>query len=671
MTKYLLPLILIANIAWAQEVQWASSVEAVSSEFRYDKFPQQYLAKEILGAPSTLSINNANPCAWAPEVENRVEGEYIQVGFSRPSFIQQVLIHETFNPGSIRKITILGANGESKVVYVNDSIEKLNEARMLQVKMARTPFKVSSVKIEMETSKVAGYNQIDAVGIADHQVPFLVKINVNPEVEKEEIRVENLGENINSPSDDLSPVIAPNGKTLYLTRQGHSGNIGESEKQDVWYSEVAEDGSFGLAKNLGAPINNSANNSVLTVTPDGQKMLLLNRYLPNGEMEKGLSMSVKESTGWTLPKDVLIDEYYNNSDYGEYCLSNSGNVLIMTIMYEGTEGNKDIYVSFRKEDGTWTKPKSLGPVVNTAASEISPFLASDERTLYFGSAGHPGYGSADIFVTRRLDDTWQNWSVPENLGPYLNSNEFDAYYTLPAKGDYVYFVSYREGSLGGSDIFRAPVPKSLRPDPVALVHGVVRNKKTSESVATTIEYYSLKSGEKVGEAKSDPVTGAYEIVLPSGDKYGFFAKKDGFLPVSSEFELKKTDKYTEKEVDLYLVPIEKDASIVINNVYFDTDKYILRKESHVELKQLAMIMKEYPGMKVEISGHTDDVGNDAYNQTLSNNRAKAVMDYLVSAGISKERLLYKGYGKSRPITPNIDAASRQLNRRVEFKILDL
>lgn len=671
MFKYLLPLFLSATLGWSQEIQWASSVEEVSSEFKYDKYPQQYLAKEILGAPSTMTIDKANPCAWAPGVENREEGEYIQVAFAQPVFAQQILVHETFNPGSIKRITIIGEKGESQEVYWNDSISKLAEARLFQVKFKRSAFKVRAAKVEMETSLVQGFNQIDAIGIADHQNAYQVQINVNPDVEKEEVKVENLGPHINALSDDLSPVIAPNGKMLYFTRQGHPDNIGNVDKQDVWYSELTEDGSFDLAKNIGAPINNSSNNSVLTVTPDGQRMLLLNRYLPDGSVDKGLSISEKDSIGWTLPKDIVIDDYFNKSDFGEYCLSNSGNILIMTIMYEGTEGNKDLYASFKKEDGTWTKAKSLGKVVNTAASEISPFLASDERTLYFSSSGHPGYGGSDIFITRRLDDTWENWSVPENLGPYLNSPEFDAYYTLPAKGDYVYFVSYREGGYGGSDIYRAPVPKSLRPDPVALVRGIVTNKKTSEPLATTIEYYSLKTGLKVGEAKSDSKTGAYEIVLPSGDKYGFFAKKTGFLPVSSEFELKTSDVYQERKVDLYLVPIEKDASIVINNVYFDTDKYVLRKESYVELRQLAAIMKEYPKMKVEISGHTDDVGNDAYNKTLSNNRAKAVTDYLISLGIPKEKLIAKGFGKTSPITPNVDAESRQLNRRVEFKILEI
>lgn len=342
----------------------------------------------------------------------------------------------------------------------------------------------------------------------------------------------------------------------------------------------------------------------------------------------------------------------------------------MAIMLD-KQGTKDLHVSFRKEDGTWTEPKSLGNRLNTAASEISPFLASDEKTLYYSTSGFPTYGGSDIFVTRRLDDTWENWTQPENLGPYLNSKEFDAYYTLPAKGDYVYLVSYREGGLGESDIYRASVPEVLRPEAVALVRGTVRNQKTNEPLAASIAYYALSSGKEIGLAQSDPMTGKYEIVLPAGEKYGFSAKREQFLPVSSEFELPKTAGYQEKEVDLYLVPIEKGAKIVINNVYFDTDKYELRKESFVELDQLVAIMKKYPSMQIEISGHTDDVGEAAYNLTLSKNRAASVMRYLTGKGIQEQRIKAQGYGEETPLVPNTDADSRQTNRRVEFTVQSL
>ena len=667
--KILVTLLLFTSVAFGQDIQWASSVEEVSSEFNYDKYPEQYRAKEVLGVPSTVTVNQAIPTAWAPARENSSSLDFIEVRFENPQFVQQILVHETFNAGAITKVIAKGTNGEEQTVFMNESPAALANGRMLKILISRTTFKVATVRVEIAPDKVKGFNQIDAIGIADHQKPYEVKINVNPTVEVTEIIPENLGEAINSAADDLSPVIAPNGQTLYYTRQNHPENL-EPSKQDVWFS-VKEDNTFGIAEHMSAPVNNDKNNSVLSITPDGQRLMVLNRYEADGSLTPGISIARKNQNGWEMPVPVEVDSFFNKSDFGEYSLSNSGNIIVMTVAYEETEGSKDLYVSFKKEDGSWTKPKSLGPVVNTAASEISPFLAADNRTLYFSSSGFPGYGGTDIFVTRRLDDSWQNWSEPENLGPYLNSPKFDAYYTLPANGEHVYFVSYREGGYGKSDIYKAKLPEILKPKPVTLVKGVVKNKKTDEVLGTTIEYYSLADGKKIGEAHSDSQTGKYEIVLPSGASYGFFAKKNGFLPVSNEFSLEKQDEYQEKEVNLYLVPIEKDAMITINNVYFDTDKYDLRPESFVELNQLAQILLENPGMKVEIAGHTDDVGNDAHNLTLSNNRAKAVVSYLTSNGVSADRLVAKGYGESKPFVPNTDAESRQKNRRVEFIIRSL
>lgn len=667
--KLFIAFIIGCSFAYSQEIQWASSVEAVSSEFNYTKSPEQYRAKEVLGAPSTVTVNKAIPSAWAPGTENGSSIEFIEVNFESPQFIQQVLVHETFNAGAVSKVIVKGVQGEEEVVFENGNPAPLSNARMLKVLCKRTKFKVASVRVEIAPDKVNGFNQIDAIGIADHQEPFEVKVNVNPTVEKLEIKPENLGEGINSKADDLSPVIAPNGNTLYFTRQDHPENI-DSSKQDVWFSYKTES-AFGKAEHMTAPINNAKNNSALAITPDGQRILLLNRYEADGTINPGISIARKTEVGWEMPVPVEIDSFYNNNDFGEYSLSNSGNIIVMTVEFEGTEGSKDLYVSFKKEDGSWTKPKSLGPTVNSAASEISPFLASDNRTLYFSSSGFPGYGGSDIFVTRRLDDSWQNWSEPENLGPFLNSPEFDAYYTLPANGAHVYFVSFREGGYGGADIYKAKLPEILKPKPVTLVKGVVKNQKTDEVLGTTIEYYSLANGKKVGEANSDQETGKYEIVLPSGVSYGFFAKMNGFLPVSNEFSLEKQDEYQEKEVNLYLVPIEKDAKITINNVYFDTDKFDLRPESFVELDQLTRILLDNSAIKVEIAGHTDDVGNNEHNMKLSENRAKSVVNYLISQGVPGDRLVAKGYGELNPVVENKDTQSRQKNRRVEFIIRSL
>lgn len=670
--KRLLFFIILLNytFSFGQEIHWADTVYSFSSEFIYDKYPGQYLAKEVLGKPSTLPNNKPNPCAWASKTQDGDGLEFIEVGFKKPVQASRVLINENFNAGSVKRVIITDVFKNKLTVYEADTNFLLEDGRLLDIAFQKPKNTIQSVRIELNSKDVKGFNQIDAVGLTLSKAPYAVEVNVNKNIQNQKIVIENLGAAINSTAADLSPVISPDGKILYFTRQDHPGNV-VKEKQDVWYSELNADGAFQPAKNMGSPINNDGNNSVLAVTPDGQKLLLLNVYNPDGTNDTGLSYTTKGENGWKFPEKVIVENLYNKNKYGEYCLSNSGNIIVMTIERDDSEGSKDLYVSFKKEDGTWTEPKSMGPTVNSASSEISPYLAADERTLYFSSQGFPGYGGSDIFVSRRLDDSWTNWSEPENFGEPLNTPEFDAYYTFTASGDYTYFVSYREGSLGESDIFRASLPRELRPNPVVLVRGTVTNAKTAETISARINYYSLKTGKLVGEATSDPKTGAYQIILPSGDNYGFSASKTGFLPISSSIDLTNLSSYDEKVVDLKLVPIEKGASITINNVYFDIDKYDLRTESFVELNQLAKIIESNPTIKIEIAGHTDDQGQDAYNMDLSKNRANAVMAYLIKKGVAKDKISAIGSGESKPIVPNNSDENRQLNRRVEFKIIDL
>jgi outer membrane protein OmpA-like peptidoglycan-associated protein len=370
-----------------------------------------------------------------------------------------------------------------------------------------------------------------------------------------------------------------------------------------------------------------------------------------------------------MPQKVVIEDFQNESAYGEYFLLNSGNILLMTVQRKEGLGNKDVHVSFLKEDGTWTKPQNLGPTINTVASEIAPFMASDNRTLYYASSCKPGYGKADIFMSRRIGDGWETWTEPVNMGPSINSNGFDAYYTLPASGEYAYFVSYAGGNNG--DLYRIPIPKELRPLPVTLVQGRVLNSKTNEPIGTGIAYYSLSGGIKEGTAFSDAVTGEYKIVLPSGQQYGFSASKDGFLPVSSSLDLTKLDKYNVLTQDLYLTPIEEGARIRVNNIYFDFDKSNLRKESNVELDQMVTILKSNLNIRLRVEGHTDDKGEAAYNLKLSQNRADAVKSYLLSKGIDASRIESSGLGKTNPSVPNTSDSNRQLNRRVEFVVIGL
>jgi outer membrane protein OmpA-like peptidoglycan-associated protein len=382
----------------------------------------------------------------------------------------------------------------------------------------------------------------------------------------------------------------------------------------------------------------------------------------------GISISNKTANGWSVPQDVKIDNYYNKGGSNEFCMSADRKVFLFAIKRDDTYGDNDLYVSFLKDNGEYTEPKNLGSTVNTSAWEISPFLAADGVTLYFGSPGHPGYGSTDIFVTKRLDSTWTKWSEPQNMGPDINSSSWDAYFSIPASGNYAYVVSDKE-SIGGIDIFRIKLPNALKPKPVVLVYGKVLNSKTNEPVDANIAYNILSTNKEVGIAISNIKDGSYKIVLPADEVYSFLAKKENFYSVAENIDLKNITEYKEIERNLYLAPIEIGETIRLNNLFFDFNKSNIRTESFAELDRILKLLNDNPNMTVEIAGHTDNVGTDAYNLKLSGDRANAVKTYLLGKGIAAERISSKGYGKSKPCVPNTTEEGRQKNRRVEFTIL--
>lgn len=660
---------LMISMAAMGQVQWASKIIEVSSEFKYDKYPGQYKAAQALGKPSVMpGVVGATGAAWVSADQDK-SMQFIHVGFENPMAIRQIIINENFNAGAIARVEMFDETGADYLAYKNEDPALVAEkGRLLTIVLDKTTaFKVQSVKILLDDPAVKGFNQIDAVGISTSETPFELKINLAEGTENGK-DPEKLSDNVNSDADELSPVITPDGSRLYFTRQGHPGNMGSPDKQDIWMSEIDENGNFGPSENVGEPINNASNNSLLTVSPDGQTALLLNVYLPNGSSDKGISIAKWNGESWNFPEKVEVKDYYNNHQYGEYSLGVSGKVLVMAVMRDDAI-SKDLYVSFWDDEANgWSVPKHMGPTVNTAESEVSPFLAADERTLYFATKGLPGYGGSDMFMTRRLDDSWTNWTEPVNLGPMLNTPEFDAYYTIPADGKYAYFVSYKDGGEN-SDIYRAELPKSLRPDPVVMVRGKVRNKKTGDPIGTGIVIENFQTGESVGIANSDPQTGDYKIVLPAGYTYGFRADAKGFVSINENLDLKELESYETIEKNLDLVPFEVGETILLNNIFFDYDKATLKKESLLELNRLARMMKDFPAMEIEVMGHTDDKGSETYNMDLSRKRAESVKEYLLTQGIAAAKMDAKGYGEDMPIVPNDTPENRARNRRVEFKIL--
>lgn len=661
-------LLLFSCITLAQKpdwefVQWACEVAECSHEYT----SLDYSASKVLGLPDTFllrpdALKDAYLIGWNEKTDKKDAKAFVKVNFCSPQKAQKVVIAESHTPGSITKISLFDQKNKEYVIYSGEVQQVKDLKRLWEITFPLTPYLVTAVKIEANPALTKEWNAIDAIGISEESQPLIIPNHL-----------ENLGFKVNTDHSDLKPKISSDGKTLYFSRYGDPENIGynyQPEDQDIWYSELDEHGNWTYAKNLGRPLNNEFPNWPISISPDEQSMVVSGKYDRYGTyLGGGLSSFTKLPTGaWGKPLELKIRNYRTLTPAVDFFLSNNKNIILLSINPK-TGSHNDIYFSILLEDGTYSEPKSVGNVLNTPKNEFAPFLASDNITLYFSSNGHGGYGSNDIFMSRRLDDTWQNWSPPVNLGIEVNSVNFDSDFSISAKGDYAYLVSNND-SYGKEDIVRVKLKDNLRPHPVALIKGKVLNKKTNQPVGAEIIYELLQTGQLEGTANSNPKTGDYKVVLPYGKNYGYRASAKGFYPISENLDLTQVSAYQEIEKDLYLIPIEKGETFRLNNLFFDTAKYDLLPTSNGELNRLVDFLKINPKIKIEISGHTDNVGTDESNLTLSDNRAQAVVKYLVTKGIDSNRLSYKGYGETKPEATNETEEGKQYNRRVSFTILE-
>ena len=654
------------QVLFAQDVQWASKVIGFSSE--YDE--KQYSATQVLGKPNVLPQFKDSPCAWSPRKEQNPESEWISVGFAKPSIVQQIAIAESHNPGAVSRVYLYDTEGREYLVYKAESNKTLVErGRMLHIIIKPTEYRVKSVKIVLNTQDVIGWNHIDAIGISGSTTPVEASINLAENLEFDS-KPQNLGTGINSRYDEIMPIISPDGRTLYFDRKDHPENTKGKINDDIWVSHI-EGGHWTQAKNIGAPLNNDGHNFLSALTPDGHTILLGNVYESDGSMSSGLSISHWTGSSWEFPQKLQILNYYNRNKYSEFHMGTNGNLIVMTIERDDSYGGKDIYVSFR-QTGTllWTEPKNLGSMVNSAGTEMSPFLAADGRTLYFSSNGFSGYGSNDMYMSRRLDDSWTNWTEPKNLGPAINSPNWDAYYSIPAAGDYAYFSSENH-SIGKTDIFKIKLPLDIKPDPVVLITGRVLNEKTGKPIGAEIVYETLEDGVILGTAYSSPTTGDYKIVLPAGAKYGLHAKAEGHLSINENIDLTGLKAYEEVQKDLFLVELKIGETVILNNIFFQPSSSELASDSKPELNRVVSFMKENPRVKIEVAGHTNNSCSEEWCHTLSTMRAKSVANYLLAKGVDESRITYKGYGSRKPILSNETAEGKRKNRRVEFRILEI
>ena len=474
---------------------------------------------------------------------------------------------------------------------------------------------------------------------------------------------------------EYSPIITADNKYLYFCGKNRPDNIGG---EDIFVSEW-RNGTWAkpsLVRELSTPMTNEA---VISASTDGTKLI----YFKEGVIYS----SEKGSMGWEEGRSV--SDAINNARWSaDAMITSDGNAIIFASVrdegynlfskqnaslgvYHGAiHHQSDIYVSLKTDKG-WSKPINLGPTINTIYTDRSPYLHHDMKTLYFSSDGHGGLGNLDVFVSTRLADTcWDCWSEPINLGKEINSSEENWGYRIAPNGKDFYYAA-RETGAKQNDLWYITIPEKYRPEAVVNVTGKITDKQ-GKPIETQIVWEDLTSGEMVEKSQSDPVNGNYFAVLPNGKMYGYYVEDERFYPQSQNIDLTngKSAQTVSKDIVVtsYKEMKEEKAAVRLNNLFFDTDKSDLLPYSIPELKRVAKILKAN-NLRVEIAGHTDNVGDDNYNMSLSLRRAESVKTFLIKEGCDETLLEVVGFGESKPATTNDTEEGRAKNRRVEMRFL--
>jgi len=495
---------------------------------------------------------------------------------------------------------------------------------------------------------------------------------------------------LNSKYDERNPILSPDKKTLYFIRKFHPENVGGiKDPGDIWKSTLVN-GNWSMAVNVGAPANNKYFNGVVGFIEDN-KVYLHGHYTSDGSRPRtqGISTSQLEGGTFTFPEAFPVEYFMNRSEEESISLSPDGSIMVFSLESYGTYGEEDLYVSFLQPNGKWSQPRNLGYGLNTELQEMTPYLAPDNKTLYFSSNGYEGVGSKDIFITTRLDDTWQHWSAPKNLGQSVNSVGMELSF-LPVSEELAYFIS-TQNSDGYGDIkmkkldpetivgvsekpvlFESSQPRidisnlpELKSAAELTVYGNVLNNKNNEPLQTKIEV----NGENYSNRFLAETDGNYSIKLPKRqhDVYELVFSASGYLSRSEEIRVNPEEDLLALSVSLY--PVELGSVVNLDNVNFYRGTPDLIESSYKQLQIIAQLMIDNPNMEIELSGHTDNQGNSKLNLKLSQDRVDKVKEYLILNGISAVRISGRGYGGTQPIASNASEETRKFNRRVEFIIV--
>jgi len=469
-----------------------------------------------------------------------------------------------------------------------------------------------------------------------------------------------LGEAINTKYHEYFPALTADGTTMIFSRV-------VDKNEDFFISQKAKNGQWSTAVPMSNVINTkNFNEGAQSLSPDGMYLYFTGCNRPDSFGSCDIYVSHKNGLNWDKPFN--LGATVNSSSWdSQPSISPDGSTLYFSSNRPGGLGGYDIWKTNLQDDGTWSKPENLGPGINTPYDENTPFMHPDGQTLYFASDGWPGFGNKDIFFCR-LDKN-AKWSMPVNIGYPINTFNEESGLIVTPDGQEGLFSSNLKDGFGDLDIYRFKMPPTAKPQLITYVKGTVMDKETKRPLESTVLVVDLNTKKKQYDDYTSKETGTFLAVMPIGSSYALNVSSDGYLFYSEHFELKDSvNRNKPLELTVYLEKIKTGINLTLKNIFFDTNRFELLPSSITELATLVELMKDNPGLGIEIQGYTDDIGNENLNLELSKNRAKSVYDYLISKGIKPERLGYKGYGKTKPIASNATDEGRQKNRRTSFMI---
>lgn len=476
-----------------------------------------------------------------------------------------------------------------------------------------------------------------------------------------------VGNAINTKDDEYWPSITVDGQTLMFTRQSYTSinSYSRGIYQEDFYLSYQTDSGWVTSFNAGEPLNTRQNEGAQTLSSSGNYMYFTACDRPGGLGSCDIYFSAFNEGRWSIPYN--LGSPVNTSSWESTpSISADGNMLFFSSSRPGGLGGKDIWYSVLNDKGTWSEPVNPGTAINTEGDEMSPFIHFDGRSLYYASNGRPGMGGLDIYLTRMRDDS--TWTEPQNLGYPVNTSSDDMGLVIEASGQKAYFSSKRDNA-NGKDIFCFNPDKSFRPNPVSYLKGRVTDRESGRKLKADYELINLTTDKIALKSKTDD-NGIFLVCLPPGNNYGINVSRPGYLFYSENFMFEGVHSVMEPLIkNISLNPVRIGEKMLLTNVFYEVDRWELKKESMSELDNLTDLLKFNNDFIVEIGGYTDSTGTDDYNLGLSEKRALSVVKYLIESGISSDRLQYKGYGNTSPVADNITYEGRRLNRRTEVKIV--